>query len=1089
MSRLYRRCGVLMVPLGAAAAGVVNAMGLLEQRMTVRMLAPNEAPSLSCLVDSGLRSDSLVQLPRGEVLATQRFDSTVLIVAKAFPGLLEVAKEFPMGMVPIADDQPGWVVPGKGIYRIDLALSEPQMPLLEGRLSRFRELAYVAGFGWVYPEGTSLKLPLFKDAKGQLRGTPHTTHPLKAELKTLGSHVPPPAPAPPPFSPNNPLPPEHVGGIELRSSWSPGAGIQLEMARRSPTGMLFFDKTTSKVIAVSALLDPPVQAVAEARDVFPTRYGFHYLTRSGTLGSVELRNHTDFTVPPLLETVHAENLSMEKTRHSAYHVDAGNEYFVFESGVYRRKANREEKFQLAFALTNAAINSSAVLESGLMVITTDRNELHVANLRQPVVKLSTPVSITLSIPEPHQAPGPRLEVRAFAMGTALRVGDVGGVLTQLGKQLILQPVERLPEEGSGVHFKALGYLSGIGISVVRPLKDAEVKQTSFPTGLGGEPNDDIEKEVKLTVSHPCASAWVEKGRTTLEVLDPHGDPVPATFRLGKMRSDGVADLLYSVLTNKHGSWTFQLRARTSPHSATWAVGAPQRVTFGSASPPPKQFWRYFEHASYAATAALVALNLVLFALSRKSDRAWRMATSATLWKSVFRVPTIVLGFVPFTQKWVLDRYFQRWRAQHQHVPDILPLPLSKAGGPPASSTDAVSAPWVTPAGPRRIWIEGRTGMGKTALVRWVCAKHFFESETSFAAFEKWGCVLVQFDARNHVTSAEDSFDPAWVLGAVEVGLSAQGMTFENKRLLQEMLSSGVLGIVIDGLHEANRYKAVKAFCSAYRAVPMLVTAQASDYAEGFEVYRLPESMQDYTFDLLALLMGNNEKSKDAERQLHACGLGAAVRSGYDVRLLSEWFSSAALGAQLPRDRAGLYELALRAGWPSSLHNSDLATLEAAAWRLVAELPVYSDRRRLVGEEHAPRALLEELAAAPNRGIPVRLVRRVIGGEKAAFEFAHDQMHAYLAARHFTGSGLTCGQQVQMLEGATLWHRPLEERRTVWSFAMPMLEGRRVAELFRAVEAVEEWDSLRRALQDEGTRRGVVVSARAIDDVSAQSPLA
>ena len=69
--------------------------------------------------------------------------------------------------------------------------------------------------------------------------------------------------------------------------------------------------------------------------------------------------------------------------------------------------------------------------------------------------------------------------------------------------------------------------------------------------------------------------------------------------------------------------------------------------------------------------------------------------------------------------------------------------------------------------------------------------------------------------------------------------------------------------------------------------------------------------------------------------------------------------------------------------------------------MVSERKPNEDMRRLKPDVDLPANLLLALADAPkNDNRPVRLIRRVGAG---AFEFVHDHMHAYLAARWFAHS--------------------------------------------------------------------------------------
>lgn len=473
------------------------------------------------------------------------------------------------------------------------------------------------------------------------------------------------------------------------------------------------------------------------------------------------------------------------------------------------------------------------------------------------------------------------------------------------------------------------------------------------------------------------------------------------------------------------------------------------------------------------------LVLLTFGFSRYSDTAWRFVTSDQGYKAAVNLPAILLGYLKHAQLWVLDRYLKNKKRRSSSIPSYLPVPLLSSDSDFHSSTQAVAPPWRSGSTPRRIWIAGGTGMGKTTLVRWVTSKHFHDAKSAEQAYRQWGCIVVQFDARDFISAGEDVHDPAWVVNAMETSLSSKSLTFEGKSLLQRMLSDGVLGVVIDGLHEASRFNAVKAFSARYPLTPMLVTSQTYEYIEGFEHWQLPPTILDFGKALLTLLLKDDTVDAAARASLDKSPIWGSVRSGYDIKLLSELLKAYSPDTPLPQDRAGLYSSALEKGWPkSSTQEEDLATLSAAAWKLVSERAPHADRRRMVPGTDAPGTLLKALADAPenDQKKPVRLVRRVSAASAGEFEFVHDQMHAYLAASYFALQGFTVEQLQEMLKRSTIWLRPLEERKTLWGFVAPLLDSAVLTKLHNQVSDVEEWDSLRRALLEEGVKRGLLTPA-------------
>lgn len=253
--------------------------------------------------------------------------------------------------------------------------------------------------------------------------------------------------------------------------------------------------------------------------------------------------------------------------------------------------------------------------------------------------------------------------------------------------------------------------------------------------------------------------------------------------------------------NKADQWSFQLIATSN--NRVRSVGGPQALTFVS-GPRWEQWWKGFA----AALVFILALtNVALFMLARRSALAWRMATDDGWGTWVLRVATLLMSYFPKAQLWIIDLYYQRIRARLPAPRPFLPLPLSQKDSGPRASIDALAPPWSE----RRFWVQGGSGMGKTAMFRYVTETHFREHETAYDAYAKWGCVLVAFAARDFAGSGEDKDDPAWVVEAVRDTLSSEGLTFANSALLSRFLESGTLGVAIDGLNEVDRTRAVAAF--------------------------------------------------------------------------------------------------------------------------------------------------------------------------------------------------------------------------------------------------------------------------------------
>jgi hypothetical protein len=575
--------------------------------------------------------------------------------------------------------------------------------------------------------------------------------------------------------------------------------------------------------------------------------------------------------------------------------------------------------------------------------------------------------------------------------------------------------------GGGV---LIGAAKGLFFGVPTPLSNAKVdirdKENLDKSSI------DVNRDLSFVFTierHACVPA-ADKLDLKVRVTAP-GDKPTDSPKLTPTSNYYIATITLPWRIDKPDQWLFQIIATSG--GADRLVGDVQKLTFVNAS-WWERWWRIF--ASVVAMV-LAFTNFALFALARRSARAWRLATDDSWGTGVLRVATLLMTHIPKAQLWIIDRYFQRIRkalaeAKAMQAPrPFLPLPLTASDGRLQASDEATAPPW----NGRRLWVQGASGMGKTALFQNVTESHFRDNETAYTAYAKWGFILVTFAARDFAGSGEDKDDPAWVLDAVKATLSSEQLTFANSALLTRFLEGGTIGVAIDGLNEVDRSRAVAAFTRAFEAAPMLVTSQQQPDNNRFTTWSLPTNIRNFTSELLRLYLV--EQAETVDKRITVSGLKDAIRSGYDVRLIIDLARPDPDHAELPADRMGLYAAVIKAGWPTApeeVRKEQQSLAAAAAWRMVSERKPNEDMRRLKPDIDLPATLLGALADAPQKyNTPVRLVRRV---GNAAYEFVHDQMHAYLAARWFTQNGLSVLELEKMVVNSTIWTHSPDARRTL-----------------------------------------------------------
>ena len=541
----------------------------------------------------------------------------------------------------------------------------------------------------------------------------------------------------------------------------------------------------------------------------------------------------------------------------------------------------------------------------------------------------------------------------------------------------------------------IGASNGVFLTIQAPLTGAKVDIRARKNWDGSsiDPRSNPSFLV-FTIAHECARSADKLGLNVRVVA-------PGDQRSGKLVEHveritpgaTVAELAISSIFDKPDRWTFQVVAISG--GIERQVGEAQTLNFVR-GPWWERWWKIL---SIGFGVALALINLVLFGLARRSALAWRLATDDGWGTWGLRIATLALSHIRLAQLWILDLYFQRVRERLPEPPPFLPLPLTSIDGRMLGATDALAPPWKD----RRLWVQGASGMGKTAVFRHMIERHFREHETAYAAQAKWGCIIVPFAARDFASSGEDKDDPAWVVDAVRATLSSAGLTFGSTKLLLRFLESGTIGVAVDGLNEVDRTRAIAAFSRSFSEAPMLITSQQQPGSDRFLTWRLPTDIRNFTLDLLRLYL--SEHAEAVKERITASGLEPAIRSGYDVRLVIDLARGDAHHARLPSDRMGLYAAVIEAGWPDvpeGVRHEQQSATAFAAWRMVSKRKPNEDMRRLKPDADLPGALLIALADAPqNDNRPVRLVRRVGAG---AFEFVHDQMHAYLAARWFAQDG-------------------------------------------------------------------------------------
>jgi len=367
---------------------------------------------------------------------------------------------------------------------------------------------------------------------------------------------------------------------------------------------------------------------------------------------------------------------------------------------------------------------------------------------------------------------------------------------------------------------------------------------------------------RWTMHHPCSAALGDK--LNLHVIAT--SETDAKLATGFQPRDGAMSFEATVPVPEAGNWTFRVVSTAGEIQTN--IGQPSEaipfITSGSSA----WFKVWWKDIVAISAALLVALNLAVVAAARYSSAAWRLATDQ-FWGNALILQSLLLRHWRVAQLWLLDLYVRERRnaAASKSLP-FLPLPL---GGPDGMIADS-AAVLVRLGSARHLWVQGGTGMGKTAMFLHLRQTHFGGTEsTAFAIFRRDGYVLVPIEARRFPdASFEEKGASPWVIACVLSVLSEGGLSFEDRGLLRAMLSKGTLAIAIDGLNEVARGQAVSAFAAEFPAAPLLVTSQEPGESP-FEVWRLPSTIAEHVNGLLTLYLGE-QRGEALARHLHDSGL-------------------------------------------------------------------------------------------------------------------------------------------------------------------------------------------------------------------------
>lgn len=438
--------------------------------------------------------------------------------------------------------------------------------------------------------------------------------------------------------------------------------------------------------------------------------------------------------------------------------------------------------------------------------------------------------------------------------------------------------------------------------------------------------------------------------------------------------------------------------------------------------------------------------------SSRSSRAWKVLSDPILNKS-FLWFWFALRHLPILQLWPLARWFENVGSRTE-VPPYVHLPLTDSDDRPLSTEDLAVELRSRP----RIWLQGNTGMGKTALVGHLAGNWFLGNEKYHKsqwslkrAIQEYGYIHLPIRLRDHSTVPIPKAPEDWIFELASREFARSGLPIGDNQLLKGIVTSGKFMLFLDGANEVDDSGAIQQFALRYPDVGMFVTSQTLpdiDATQTFHIWRLPPSIESVTSQLLHAWLESNLAAATA-KAISKSPIRRDIRSGYDVRLMADLVEGGIEPYELPETRMGLYEAMLAKTKQYDGTEYPLAELCEVSWKAWA-----SGARHFLPGDTISRALVDPLLAQG-----VRVMRQVRDGY---VEFRHDQMRGYLAARWAANHEVSPLDLLEQTKG--IWRFRRSEQQTVWNFLSEMIDEKTGSKLLEWSETEAERAELQVALR-------------------------
>jgi len=567
-----------------------------------------------------------------------------------------------------------------------------------------------------------------------------------------------------------------------------------------------------------------------------------------------------------------------------------------------------------------------------------------------------------------------------------------------------------------------------------PISSASVQA---PAGGPLTPDARNPRVLQWRVSHECADALAAFNPRVQFLYDGSGALPEATGPVSiSTPGPGVALVEARLVFARKGKYTVELLVDSPIEGPAVKLGPSVAGTID---------WNLVDYlGEYSRIVAAIAaigtplgyafLWLSLFALAPTSRHARRSLVNAPFLQRgtallASHFPAVVLRLLrPYYS--TLTNEVSEVRAKRGNAFVPIPIQVVASGG---SKTDAAVAQ-VAPsallsllAARGHVWLQGASGMGKTCLFDFIQEEYAGKNGLR-DAWRSFQFIAVFATAREFSETSPHATPPnAWFRQIMvrELGPSL-GVDAESP-VIDALLSSGALAFIIDGVNEVDRDESVIVFANDHPQVRVFASSQVlpSAIAESpsmFSQLSMPKDLSDYAHLLLSSMLGKSA-ALELRSGLQASGLWQELVSGYDIELVAELHQ--AHGEQ-PADRLGLYKLVVES-----------ACTRLGVDRLIFDLMDESWRLWVNGERFLkPGASLDESELDRLAVQRPRLLNKKSGNQ---FQFRHDAMRAYLAARRLAAMSDNMDGTEKALENAQWTGRSRESQSDFWAFYVTLIE--------------------------------------------------